>query len=386
MVSEYIYLDNAATTFPKPEEVYVAMDNLNRTGAVNAGRGSYKLAQIASELLYDTKNKIANLCNASNAAKVIFTPSITIALNQILQGIQLKDGANIYLSPYEHNAVARTIELITEESTYNVYELPMDDNTYEINLDKTQSMFAIHEPSLVCCTHISNVTGYILPVETIFDMSKKYNSINVLDTAQSAGLISIDLNVIKADFVAFAGHKTLYGPFGIGGFIDVNGIELREVIVGGTGSDSLNLYMPENSPEKYESSSQNIVAIAGLNAALDLLDKNGVHYKKEKELTDYLVDNLSNVEGVKLYIPSDREKHVSIVSFNVDGYKADDVGNILDEEFNIEVRTGYHCAPFIHKHLNDIDSLGTVRVGIGIFNSKEDIDKLVECITEITEY
>ena len=167
---------------------------------------------------------------------------------------------------------------------------------------------------------------------------------------------------------------------------DVNGIELREVIVGGTGSDSLNLYMPENSPEKYESSSQNIVAIAGLNAALDLLDKNGVHYKKEKELTDYLVDNLSNVEGVKLYIPSDREKHVSIVSFNVDGYKADDVGNILDEEFNIEVRTGYHCAPFIHKHLNDIDSLGTVRVGIGIFNSKEDIDKLVECITEITEY
>ena len=217
-------------------------------------------------------------------------------------------------------------------------------------------------------------------------MSKKYNSINVLDTAQSAGLISIDLNVIKADFVAFAGHKTLYGPFGIGGFIDVNGIELREVIVGGTGSDSLNLYMPENSPEKYESSSQNIVAIAGLNAALDLLDKNGVHYKKEKELTDYLVDNLSNVEGVKLYIPSDREKHVSIVSFNVDGYKADDVGNILDEEFNIEVRTGYHCAPFIHKHLNDIDSLGTVRVGIGIFNSKEDIDKLVECITEITEY
>lgn len=172
MVSEYIYLDNAATTFPKPEEVYVAMDNLNRTGAVNAGRGSYKLAQIASELLYDTKNKIANLCNAPNAAKVIFTPSITIALNQILQGIQLKDGANIYLSPYEHNAVARTIELITEESTYNVYELPMDDNTYEINLDKTQSMFAIHEPSLVCCTHISNVTGYILPVETIFDMSK----------------------------------------------------------------------------------------------------------------------------------------------------------------------------------------------------------------------
>ena len=237
MNKRLIYLDNSATTFPKPEIVYKEMDRVNREMAVNAGRGSYSLAKKASEMIVDVKKKILELFNAPERAEVILTPSITIALNQILQGITVPSGSNIYVSPYEHNAVARTVNLIAKRCNVNIIEIPIDASSLEIDMKRLESIFALHKPYVVCCSHISNVTGYILPVEEIFNLSKKYNAINVLDTAQSAGLININLCKLNADFVAFAGHKTLYGPFGIGGFVDISKIKLNEVIVGGTGSD-----------------------------------------------------------------------------------------------------------------------------------------------------
>lgn len=203
-----------------------------------------------------------------------------------------------------------------------------------------------------------------------------------MDAAQSMGIVPIDCSELDVDIIAFAGHKTLYGPFGIGGFINITGITLKEFIIGGTGTDSLNLSMPKSGSEKYEAASMNIPAIAGLNAALDTLDIDNLR-KNEQILSEYLVSSLKEIPGVILYGPEDISQQIGIISFTLEGFDSEDVGEILDEDFNIAVRTGYHCAPLIHKYLKDENQSGTVRVGIGRFNTKEELDKLLEAVRDI---
>ena len=376
-----VYLDNAATTFPKPESVYVAMDKMNREGAVNAGRGSYKLAQEASKLISETKTKLRQLVHVDASVAVVFSPSITIAINQIVNGLSLRQKAVVYVSPYEHNAVARSLHELSNRKEIIVKELPLD-NGLEIDIEKMKYEFSKDKPEAVFCTHVSNVTGYVLPVEEIFQEAKKHGSINVLDSAQSLGLLEVRADLMDVDIIGFAGHKTLYGPLGIGGFINVSGVPLDTFLAGGTGSDSLNLEMPSGNEARYESSSSNIVAIAGLNAALECLNQQEL-LNQEKELTLYLVEKISSINGVRLYVPNDISKHVGILSFVLEGLSSEDVGMILDEDFSIAVRTGYHCAPFIHKYLKDEKYLGTVRVGLGQFNSKSEIDDLCDAIIDV---
>ena len=379
----FIYLDNAATTFPKPEKVYATMDEVNRNYAVNAGRGAYRKAQYASEIITETKKLLRNLIGADNNVAVVFCPSVTVALNQIINGLELRENSYVYYSPYEHNAVARTLNYLVKQKSLNLRELPVNDETGEIEIEKLPYIFSKEIPAAVFCTHISNVTGYILPIDEIFNESKRYGSINVLDTAQSLGLIEFDIRKSKGvDILAFAGHKGLYGPLGVGGFINVTNVPLKEFIVGGTGSDSLNLEMPKGNETRYESASSNVVAVAGLNAALDILDVKQI-YEHEKMLTDYLVEQLSAIPNIKIYVPFDRDKHIGIVSFAVEGYKSDDVGMILDEDYGIAVRTGYHCAPHIHSHLKDESFLGTIRVGLSQFTTKEELDKLIDALKEL---
>lgn len=376
-----IYLDNAATTFPKPESVYAAMDKINRKGAVNAGRGSYKLAQEASKIISETKTKLRKLVHVDTSVAVVLSPSITIAINQIVNGLNLRRKAVIYVSPYEHNAVARSLYDLSKRKELVIKEIPLD-NKLEIDIEKMKYEFSKDKPEAVFCTHVSNVTGYILPVEEIFKEAKKHGSINILDSAQSLGLVDVRADLMNADIIAFAGHKTLYGPFGVGGFINISGVPLDTFVVGGTGSDSLNLEMPLGNEARYESSSPNIVAIAGLNAALDILEQK-THFEYEKDITSYLIKKLSLIKEVKMYIPSNPERHIGIVSIIVEGFNSEDIGTILDEDFGIAVRTGYHCAPYIHKYLKDIESLGTIRIGIGQFTTKDEIDSLIKAIKEI---
>lgn len=378
-MNELTYLDNAATTFPKSETVYNAMDIANREYAVNAGRGSYALARKANQIIDDAKVKLLELVKAPAGAKVIFTPSITIALNIILSGIQWQKGDIVYVSPYEHNAVARTLEKIKQEKQITVKLMPLISDRQEIDLDLLKDLLVTDKPKCVCCTGVSNVTGYILPTQEIFEYAKNVGSITVLDSAQSLGLI--EQQIINIDYLAFAGHKTLYGPFGIGGFIDNSNYKLDYTIVGGTGSNSLDLSMPSESPFRYESSSPNIVAISGLLAALNELnvEENFIY---EKELTQYAISRLGDMFNIRLYIPECEEKHIGIISFNIrnSGLSADEVGKILDEEFDIAVRTGYHCAPYVHDIINDKEYNGTVRVGLGKYNTKEQIDNLCDAL------
>lgn len=293
-MEKMIYLDNAATTFPKPESVYAAMDKVNREMCVNAGRGAYRLAREATKLIDDTKAKLVQLIHANSNANVIFSPSITIALNQVIHGIKWRNNAVIYVSPFDHNAVARTVNYLKKKSQVQVKLLPLNKDTLEIDIEKMKYEFSKDKPDAVICTHVSNVIGYILPVKEIFEEAKKYDCITILDTAQSLGLIDVDVRTLKADIIAFAGHKTLYGPLGIGGFINVSNVPIEEYIVGGTGSDSLNLDMPQVGAAKYESASSNIIAIAGLNAALSEVNLES-DYIKEKELTTYLIEKLQKI-------------------------------------------------------------------------------------------
>lgn len=379
-----IYLDNAATTYPKPEQVYQAMDSANRNLAFNAGRGGYAAARSATLLIDETKELLLKLVKAPHSSSVVFTPSITIALNEIIQGVEIHEGDNIYVSPYEHNAVARVCELVANAKHANIIQMPLIKDTLEIDIELLKYQFSNKHPKLVCAAHVSNVTGYILPVSEIFSEAKKYSAINVVDTAQSLGLIDIDASAIGADFIAFAGHKTLYGPLGIGGFIVVGDApKLNVVLAGGTGSNSLKLNMPEDVPARYEFSSMNIVSISGLNAALKVLDVNSA-YKRERELTVFAMNLLKEIDGIVLYEPP-CERHIGVISFNLDTFSSEDVGLILDQDYDIAVRTGYHCAPYIHHYLHDEKYLGTIRLGIGQFSTDAELKSLSSAIREIKE-
>ncbi len=374
-----IYLDNAATSFPRPEPVYQEMDRINRTLSVNAGRGGYKAAREASAIIYDTRKKLAELFHCTGKADVVLTPSVTQAFNQVLNGLDISEHTVIYMTVYEHNAIARTVEAIRQKTGCMVCMIPVEEKTLEIDLKKTEYLFHEKNPDIVISTVISNVTGYMLPVKNLFELAKQYHATTIADAAQAAGLIDIHFDEMNADIIGFAGHKTLCGPFGIGGFIIRKEVSLKCILTGGTGSDSLNLAMPQAAPEKYEAGSENIVAVAGLHAALEWLQINP-HMDYIKEMTGYLVQELSKNPAVTVF---QNEEQLGIVSFVVEGYDSGEIGQILDDEFEIAVRTGYHCAPYIHEYLKDVPYGGTVRVGIGPFNTKEDLDALIEAIESL---
>ncbi len=381
-MKNYIYLDNAATTYPKPEIVYERMDECNRYLAVNAGRGSYELAKEALELMERTRDKLLKLAGAKDVAEVVFAASATVACNEIIGGLNFTEYDVVYVSPYEHNAVARTIFHHQKRVGFTVEELPLcEDGT--IDMELTAYQFSVKKPSYVFVTHMSNVTGYILPVDKILNMAKECGAVTVVDGSQALGLVPVELKKLEADYYVFAGHKNLYGPFGIGGFFIRHGNQLRSYIAGGTGSDSLNLDMPAGIAG-LEAGSPNIVAVAGLEAALQVYEEQGCEtfLEQEKQLTRFLCEELSGIEEVVTYLPPD-ESHVGIVACNIKGYQSADVGELLDEDYHIALRTGYHCAPYVHKHLKNEGYGGVMRISIGRYTTADDIERLVKAVREI---
>ena len=392
---EFIYMDNAATTFPKPNVVCDAMDQVNRCLSVNAGRGSYQLAQIATMGMDSLREELLDMVHAKEGGELFFTSSATMACNEIIGGRALSQEDVVYVSPFLHNAVRRTLYLHEKSCGCSVKEIPIDEKTLEIDLEKMEYAFRQNPPSYVFVSHVCNVTGYILPIAKIFEIAKKVTDGEakvIVDAAQSFGLLDMDYRLTPYDAILFAGHKTLYGPFGIAGFIKKKDFTLQPYFAGGTGSESLNLSMPKESPNSLEPGSPNLPAIAGLYAAVQFLKEQGIATicQHEKELTDLLVEGLSSIGGVTVYVPSHRDRHIGIVSFNVkdwlgETYLAEDVGSLLDREYGIAVRTGYHCAPLIHKYLKNEEYNGTVRASVGWFTKKEDVERLVQAVREIVE-
>lgn len=384
-MKEIIYLDNASTTYPKPEPVYQAMEDAGRNLAVNVGRGSYGLARKGFQLIEKTREQICRLAQGSALAETVLTPSATIACNQVLGGLDWKPEDVVYVTPFEHNAMMRVLYHLQQKYGFQVEELAVDGETLELDLEKISYQFLRKPPSVLAMTHVSNVTGAILPWEKAAELAKNASPTVIIDGSQALGLVPVCLRRTLADFYIFAGHKTLYGPFGIGGYINNRGKKLEHILFGGTGSDSLNLEMSRENVRGYEPGSMNITAAAGLYAALLECGKlsEGAGLQKEQKLRRILTDSLKRIPGILCY-PSPKEA-VGIVSFNVEGYRAEEVGMLLDEEYQIAVRTGYHCAPLIHKYLRDENYGGTVRASLGRFTAERDLERLTEALREIAQ-
>lgn len=376
------YFDNAATTFPKPESVYQFMDTFYRIHGGNAGRGQYKLAAEASRILNETRKKLQNLLMCPNKY-VIFTPSDTLALNIVIQGNMNHGIKTIYISPFEHNSVTRVLHHLKKLFPINVEILPSGDD-YQYDISLIEQKFNEIPPDMVIVSHVSNVCGLIAPVEKIFEAAKKYRAITVTDMAQSAGLISLNAGSENVDYAVFSGHKTLYGPFGIAGFVMKKDVNLEPVIFGGTGIDSANQDMPDSIPSRYEAGSSNIQAVAGLHAALTWLGANRDEIV-EKEKTDHrkLLEILRSFPNIHIVGPRNRENCIGVISCLFDDYSPDNIGNILDE-MEIAVRTGLECAPLAHKTLGTFPA-GTVRFSVGYFTTDEDFDVLNKGLAYIYE-
>lgn len=377
------YFDNAATTYPKPECVYAFMDEFYRSNGGNAGRGEHKLAQSAGALIQETRALIRKLLHCP-AKQVVFEPTATISLNIIIQGLIHMGVTNVYISPFEHNAVTRTLHYYEKQGSIQVRQLAVDEDL-TFNMQKIRYQFDDVSPDLIIVSHASNVIGLIAPVEDIFTLGKKYNSYTLIDMAQTAGLIDVDLSLEIFDFAVFAGHKTLLGPTGISGFVMKPNISLPSVLFGGTGYESANQDMPDSLPERFEMGTINIIGIAGLNAAIKWILKETPSRlrKQEEDRRNKLIEIIKQYDFLSIVGNASGKKYVGIVSCLMEGISSDSAGNLFADR-SIAVRTGLHCAPLAHKFLNTYPS-GTIRFSVNCFTSEEDYEELIEVLDFIDE-
>ena len=378
-MGETIYLDNAATTFPKPEGVYQAADEFYRRFGGNAGRGANPLAKKGAELVAETRDSLARWLGAPSSEQVIFTPSATVALNQVILGTTLRPGDAVYVTPFEHNSVLRPVEHLRQTRGVVVREIPFDCRTFACQLERLEAAFYAEPPTLVCVTQASNVCGLMPPVMGIARLAKAANpdAVVVVDGAQTAGLYPLDLQSGLIDTFIFSGHKSLYGPYGVAGLVLASDWRPEPILFGGTGTVSESVRMPGEPPSAYEPGSHNIWAIAGLKAALEWLRETGQEaiIAHTMGLANRLRDELTALPGVTVHAPPPGTPWCGIVSFTVEGTRPQAIEAALGAQ-GIAVRAGLHCAPWAHRWLGTLESGGTVRVSVGWFSKRAEVEKL----------
>lgn len=377
------YFDNAATTYPKPECVYQTMDEFYRNTGGSAGRGNHLFSMATGNIVAETRKKIQELLHCQ-AKQVVFEPTATIALNIIIQGVIENGARNIYISPFEHNAVTRTLAGLSKKVSLNIIELSVDDFLH-YDLEQIRYQFESVPPDFVIVSHASNVIGLIAPVEDIFILAKKYKAVTLVDMAQTAGLVDCNIGLEVFDFASFAGHKTMLGPTGISGFIMKPDIDLPPILYGGTGTESANQDMPCTLPERYEMGTLNTVGIAGLYASVNWILAHGVDalFKEEHEKRSKLLSILQEFDFIKVIGNRSGDDFVGIVSCLIQGISSDSAGEIFSNN-NIAVRTGLQCAPLAHRFLKTFPA-GTIRFSVNAFTSDADFDELREALEFISD-
>lgn len=380
-----IYLDNAATTFPKPMLVQKATSQ-SFSYCANPGRAGHSLSIKAAETVYNCRSKVCKLFNIDKPENIIFTSGCTFALNTVIKGV-LKKGDHVVISSLEHNSVLRPLEKLSLAGfiSYSVAEV------YEGDDDRTVDSFrnAMRDNTkLVVCTHASNVFGIKLPVSRIGALCRYYGILFCVDAAQTAGIVDIDLNQMSADYLCVPGHKGLYGPMGTG-LLVINSDNIPDSLCeGGTGSSASGFGQPDMLPDKFESGTVNLIGIAGLSAGLDFVmsRKPSEIYKHELMMMNNLYRRLSANENVILYTDEPEfEHHVPLLSFNIKGMDSEQTAHLLDKHFGIAVRAGIHCSPLAHKYMKT-DSIGTVRVCPSIFTSQADIINTANAVYKISKF
>ena len=378
-----IYLDCAATSWPKPPEVLRAMSDFLEHAGGNPGRSGHRLSIAAARTVYSTREAVAELFHVPDPLRVIFTHNVTFALNLALRGI-LRSGDRVVTSSLEHNSVMRPLRALEREGIrLSIVPCGADGR---LDLD-TMKQAVAPGTRLVAVTHASNVVGTILPAREIAKIAHQAGALFLVDAAQTAGVIPIDQPALGIDLLAFTGHKGLQGPPGTGGLVlgsRVNTAELFPLMCGGTGSRSQFEEQPEMLPDKYESGTLNSVGIAGLGAGVRWVLDRGVDSIRayEAELTDTLIAGLQNIAGVKVYGPGHSDEMTAVVSCRMANQNVSEAGLRLDDEFEILCRVGLHCAPAAHKTIGTF-SEGTIRLAPGIFTTLDDIRAVIAAMRQL---
>lgn len=376
-----IYLDNAATTFPKPQEVYDRVTEVMTKYCANPGRSGHSLALEAGRIIYDARELVADFFNVKDPMQIAFTHNTSIALNMGIKGV-LKQGDHAITTTMEHNSVLRPLTALADSG---IIELTIVDCETDGTLDMEKLKGAVKDNTrAIVTTHASNVSGAILPIEEIGKLCKEIDAIYIVDAAQSAGVYEIDVEKMNIDILCFAGHKGLLGPQGTGGLYVNPKLELESIIEGGTGSQSALLTQPHMMPDRLETGTPNTPGIAGLAAGVEFINRVGIDKIREHEdnLAKKFIEGLKKMEIVKIYGPEDLSKRTSVVSINIGDEDSSEVGYILNSVFDIGTRPGLHCAPLSHKTMGTFEQ-GTVRFSFGYFNTEEEVDQALAAIEEI---
>lgn len=378
-----IYLDNAATSYPKPINVAKSVYDFMINNGTSSRRGSYQKAMESDFIVYETRKLIGNMFNFDDPKRVVFTSNVTESLNLAIRGV-LKENDHVITSSLEHNAVWRCLKTLEKEKNITISKVECDE--YGFTNPNNVEKHITDKTKLIIFTHASNVLGTIQPIREIGKISKKHKIPFLVDTAQSAGAYQIDMKKDNIDLLAFTGHKSLLGPMGIGGLVVNKYVDVSPLKVGGTGGDSAYEYQPDYYPNKLETGTLNVSGIIGLREGIKFINKESIEkiHHKEKELTAYALEKLSNIKDIEIYGPKCVDKILAVISFNHKSLTAEEIAYRLDTNYNIMVRAGLHCSPNAHKIMGTINK-GAVRIGIGYFNKKEDIDKLVNALENISE-
>lgn len=376
-----VYLDNAATSYPKPQVVYDAVLSYMQNIGVSPGRGTYREARRAEDIVRNTREAIAELFSVPDSSRVIVTSNITESLNLALFGF-LRQGDHVITTEMEHNALWRPLRFLERERGVRVTTLPCLQGCAFDPASLTAAVTA--KTRLIALTHASNVTGTLMPLEDVGDFCYSRGIPLLVDSAQTAGSYPIHVQKHHISLLAFTGHKSLLGPTGTGGLYIAPEINLAPFKYGGTGSNSLPDDQPGTLPDRYEAGTLNTAGLAGLNQSVRFLLNKTVEMIRahELELTKYLLENIRNIPSITVYGPQHAEERVAVVSFNVDDVAAAEVACVLDEIYDIQVRAGLHCAPQAHRSIGTLTT-GTVRVSPGYNNTVSDIELLSDALREI---
>ena len=378
-----IYLDNSATTFPKPDVVYDFMCNFYRKHGVNPGRSGFDAAIETEEIIFSTRKMLTDMFNGGgDPNRLTFSLNATDSLNLIIQGLA-ENGDHVVATMLEHNSVLRPLYCLQQQGMIDVTYVPFDNAGY-VSPDDIKKAIKPNT-KFVICTHCSNVLGTVQPLAEIGKICKEAGVLFIVDGSQGAGAVNVDMVASNIDVYIFTGHKCLMGPTGIGGSYVREGVHIRHTRYGGTGVRSAYPAHLEEYPYRLEAGTANLVGIAGLNAGIKWVLEKGIEnlHNQEMALWNKLRLALQNIDGVTIYCATGNKNQNPVLTFNIQGFEAADVGTMLDVDYNIACRTGLQCAPKVHERLGTIDIHGTVRMSLGVFNTEKDIDTAIEAIQDI---
>jgi len=381
-MSNQIYLDNSATTFPKPDVVYDFMYNFYKEHGVSPGRSGFDAAIATEEVVHETRKMLTKLFNGDDPNRLTFSYNASDSLNMVIQGLA-NPGDHIITTTLEHNSVLRPLHHMSISNNVELTYIPFDSHGY-VNPDDFQKALR-KNTRMVVVNHSSNVIGTVQPLKAIGKICKDAGVLFIVDSSQSAGAIAIDMKDMGIDILVFTGHKCLMGPTGIGGSYIMEGVPIRGTRFGGTGVRSAQKTHLEEFPYRMECGTLNLVGVAGLHAGVKWVLEQGIEklHHQEIMLWDRLRKGVQNIENVITYCAESIENQNPVLSLNLKGFESGDVGTLLDVDYNIACRTGLQCAPMVHEGIGTDKIHGTVRLSIGPFNTESDIDAAIKAIADI---